>query len=60
MKVKLEGRLRLSLSARARGCSGIDSAPEIQARLAEIQKAHEKLPVPSYVGRVIGLEAKHA
>ncbi len=35
-------------------------APEIQARLAEIQKAHEKLPVPSYVGRVIGLESKRA
>ncbi|MEE9282369.1 MAG: thioesterase family protein [Myxococcota bacterium] len=35
-------------------------APEIQARLAEIQKAHEKLPIPSYVGRVIGLKAKRA
>ena len=33
-------------------------APEIQARLAEIQAAHEKLPIPSYVGRVIGLNAK--
>ncbi len=33
-------------------------APEIQARLAEIQTAHEKLPIPSYVGRVIGLKAK--
>ena len=33
-------------------------APEIQARLAAIQAAHEKLPIPSYVGRVIGLSAK--
>ena len=36
----------------------VPMAPEVQTRLAEIQAAHEKLPIPSYVGRVIGLKAK--
>ncbi len=33
-------------------------AAEIQERLAQIRVAHEKLPVPSYVGRAVGLTSR--
>ena len=33
-------------------------APEILERLEQIQAVHEKLPVPSYIGRVFGLKAE--
>jgi hypothetical protein len=33
-------------------------APEVLARLAEIQAAHAALPRPPQVGRVIGLSAR--
>ena len=32
-------------------------APEVQGRLAEIRRAHDTLPVPPQVGRVMGLKA---
>ena len=32
-------------------------APEIQERLTQIQAAHEKLTIPSYVGHIIGLNS---
>lgn len=37
---------------------GAPMAPEILARLARIQKAHEALPRPPQVGRTIGLAAR--
>ena len=37
---------------------GAPMLPEIQERLAAIGAAHEKLPVPGYIGRVIGLDAR--
>ena len=33
-------------------------APEIQERLAQIRAAHERIPPPSYVGRIMGLNAR--
>jgi acyl-CoA thioester hydrolase len=33
-------------------------APEILDRLARIQKAHDALPRPSQVGRIMGLHAR--
>lgn len=35
-------------------------APEIQAHLAELWTVHQKLPIPTWVGRVIGLGAARA
>lgn len=35
-------------------------AAEVQARLAEVMRAHEATPVPAQVGRRIGLDAKPA
>ncbi len=32
-------------------------APEVQARLAAVEEAHSRLPVPPQVGRVIGLRS---
>ncbi len=37
---------------------GTPMAPEILERLEQIQAAHEKLPVPSYIGHVIGVNAE--
>ncbi len=37
---------------------GAPMAPEILERLEQIRAAHEKLKVPSYIGRVIGLKAE--
>jgi acyl-CoA thioester hydrolase len=34
--------------------------PEILQRLAQIKQAHERLPVPAQVGRIIGLKSKPA
>jgi acyl-CoA thioester hydrolase len=33
-------------------------AAEIQERLARIREAHEKIPLPSYVGRAVGLTSR--
>ena len=33
-------------------------APEILARLGEIQRSHDRLPRPPQVGRVMGLGAR--
>ena len=37
---------------------GAPMAPEILERLGEIQRAHDRLPRPPQVGRVMGLGAR--